>query len=93
MNEYYIKDIQRKLCNNERLEGEEIRTIIAALRESKHCLQAPYYEVIYHDEYGRTESRIMNPVRQYSVPFDLDGYDIQEDKFEIEFRRIVRREE
>lgn len=62
MNENYIRDIERKLCNNERLDGLEIRTVIAALRESKNCLQEPYYEVVYHDEYGKTESRIMNPV-------------------------------
>ena len=94
MNEIYIRDIQRKLCNNERLDGLEIRTIIAALRESKNCLQEPYYEVVYHDEYGKTESRIMNPdsSRAYSETF-IDGTRIVEDRFSINFRRLVRKEE
>lgn len=90
MNEFYINDIQRKLCNNERLDDLEIRTIIAALRESKNCLQKPFYEVTYHDEYGKTESRIMNPVTQHSMTsFDIDGYEIKEDRFEVNYRRIV----
>lgn len=89
MKEMYIKDIERKLCNNERLEGQEIRTIIAALRESKDCLQEPYYEVVYHDEYGKTESRIMNPVHRASKEFIQDGYDMVEDRFEVNYRRIV----
>lgn len=49
MIENYVRDIERKLCSNERLTDKEIRTVIAALRESKHCLQEPYYEVVYHD--------------------------------------------
>lgn len=86
----YIRDIERKLCNNERLTDKEIRTVIAALRESKHCLQEPYYEVVYHDKYDRTESRIMNPVTQHSMAsFDIDGYEIKEDRFEVNFRRFV----
>lgn len=93
MKENYIKDIQRKLCNNERLDDLEIRTIITALRESKHCLQEPYYEVTYHDEYGKTESRIMNPVRcGYTEGFE-DGYIIKDDRFEVNFRRIVPKED
>ena len=90
MDAFYINDIQRKLCNNERLDYLEIRTIIAALRESKNCLQEPYYEVIYHDEYGKTASRIMNPFcRRASQEFIQDGYGIVEDGFEVNFRRIV----
>lgn len=93
MKEDYIRDIERKLANNERLDELEIRTIVAALRESKNCLQEPFYEVVYHDEYGKTESRIMNPISQTSMAFDLDGYDVQEDRFEVNFRRIKRGEE
>ena len=97
MKENYIKDIQRKLCDNEQLDGLEIRTIIAALRESKNCLQEPYYEVTYHDEYGKTESRIMNPVRcgytkSYAESFE-EGYIIKDDRFEVNFRRIVPRKD
>jgi len=93
MNENYIRDIERKLCNNERLDGLEIRTVIAALRESKHCLQEPYYEVVYHDEYGKTESRIMNPERKHITDEFEPGYCIVEDNFSIDFRRIVRKED
>ena len=93
MNDYYIRDIERKLSNGERLDGLEIKTVVAALRESKNCLQAPYYEVVYHDEYGKTESRIMNPIHQTSMGFVQSGYDIVEDRFEIDFKRIVPRRE
>lgn len=90
--ENFIRTIERKLCNNEQLNGLEIRTIIAALRKSDHCLVTPYYEVVYHDEYGKTESRIMNPVSYKSMSFVQDGYDMVDDRFEINFRRIVPKE-
>ena len=89
----YIRDIERKLCTNVRLTDKEIRTVVAALRESNHCLQEPYYEVVYHDKYDNTESRIMNPVTRACKEFIQDGYDMVEDKFEVNFRRIERREE
>lgn len=89
----YIRDIERKLCNNERLTDKEIRTVIAALRESKHCLQEPYYEVVYHDKYDRTESRIMNPDHKYISNAFEPGYCIVEDNFSIDFRRLTRKEE
>ena len=89
---YYIINIERKLCENVPLNSLEIRTIIAALRESKNCLQEPYYEVVYHDEYGKTESRIMNPVCRASKEFIQDGYDMVKDRFEVNYRRIVRKE-
>lgn len=88
----YIRDIERKLCNNVQLTDKEIRTVIAALRESKHCLQEPYYEVVYHDKYDNTESRIMNPVgSSYRTPVTSD-YVVQEDYFELSFRRIISEE-
>ena len=85
-----IEDITRKLCENVRLNPNEICTIISALRESNHCFQEPYYEVIYHDKYNNTETRIMNPVA--SRREDMNGYYIQEDRFDLCFRRIVQAE-
>ncbi len=86
--EGFIKDITWKLCENIQLNQQEINTIISALRESGHCFQEHYYEVIYHDKYDNTETRIMNPVD--SRRMDMDGYFIQEDRFNLNFRRIIR---
>lgn len=89
--EGFIKVITRKLCENFPLTHNEINTIISALRESEHCFQEPYYEVIYHDKYGNTETRVMNPVA--SRRMDMDGYSVQEDRFDVNFRRIIRKGE
>ena len=92
--EDYILNIQRKLANGIRLDGEEIRTVIAALRESSHCYQEPYYEVIFHDKYGKQESRIMNPEQKQRITDKFEpGLCIVDDKFSIDFRRIVREED
>ena len=87
-----INNITRKLCENVQLDQQEIHTIISALRESIHCFQEPYYEVIYHDKYDNTETRIMNPVdsRINQMP---SGEFIQEDRFDLSFRRMVRKED
>jgi len=86
--EGFIEDITRKLCGNVQLNPNEIHTIISALRESEHCFQEPYYEVIYHDKYDNTETRIMNPVASRII--DMNGYAIQEDRFELNFKRAIR---
>jgi len=86
--EGFIEDITRKLCENVQLNHNEIRTIISALRESNHCFQEPYYEVIYHDKYDNTETRIMNPVAS-RIEY-MNGYSVQEDRFDLNFRRIIR---
>lgn len=92
--EEFIDNIQRKLCNNVRLTGEEIHCVLAALRESSHCLCEPYYEVVYHNEYGQTQSRTMNPIRQgVRLGNDNDNYVIVSDHFEVDFNRIVRKED
>ena len=90
--EGFIKDITRKLCENVQLSPQEISTIRSALRESKGCFQKPYYEVIYHDEYDNTEHRIMEPIssREHKV---FSGYKIREDRFDLNFRRIIRGDE
>ena len=92
--EGYINNIHMKLANGVQLDGDEIRTIIAALRESKHCFQEPYYEVVYHDKYGNQESRIMNPDYRSckTEPFDGGLYMLDE-KFSVDFRRLVRKED
>lgn len=89
--EGFIEDIARKLCRNVQLNQKEIHTIITALRESEHCFQEPYYEVIYHDKYGNTETRIMEPIASRII--DMTGCSIQEDRFDLNFRRIVREDE
>ena len=92
--EGYIEDIQKKLANGIRLDGEEIRTIIAALRESSHCYQEPYYEVIYHDKYGQQECRIMNPeYRAYKKEPISDDLFLMEDRFSVNFRRFIHTED
>lgn len=88
--EELIKDITRKLAAGIKLDPIEITMIRSALRESKHCFQKPYYEVIYHDKYGNAESRVMEPIAARRM--DMDGYSIQEDRFDLNFRRIVRDE-
>lgn len=86
----YIINIERKLTNNEPLTAIELRSVITALRESTQCFQEPYYEVIYHDEVDNTETRIMSPIYSNTMPFDED-HDIQDDCFELRFKRIVKK--
>lgn len=90
--EGFINDISRKLCSGVLLKTSEIDMIIRALRESNNYLQKPYYEVIYHDKYDNTETRIMNPTTSRKVDMDEFGYSIQEDRFDLNFRRIIRGE-
>ena len=89
--EGFIKDITRKLCENVQLNQQEIQTIISALRESNHCFQEPYYEVIYHDKYDNTETRIMNPVDS-KISMLPSGELIQDDRFDLRFRRFIKKE-
>ena len=92
--ELYIKDIENKLANGIKLDGDEIRTVIAALRESSHCYQEPYYEVVYHDKYGIQEHRIMNPeYRAYKKDPISDDLFLMEDRFSINFRRFIHAED
>lgn len=92
--EGYIENIQKKLANGIQLDGKEIHTVIAALRESKYCYQEPYYEVIYHDRYGNQEHRIMNPDYRgcKKEPCSDDLY-IIEDRFSVDFRRFVHEDD
>lgn len=89
--EEFIREIERKLSSQEPLSLSEIKTIIAALRESNQCYQEPYYEVVYHDKYGKCQSRIMNPEYQ-SKTKEMPGGDvcIVSERFSIDFNRLVR---
>ncbi len=89
--EGFINNILVKLSNNARLDELEINTIERALHESSHCFQEPYYEVVYHDEYGNRESRIMNPVSVKTLE-EIPGYLSKEAYFDLVFRRIVPEE-
>ena len=92
--ENLISEIERKLTNQKPLTYSEIEMVIAALRESNHCYQEPYYEVVYHDKYGKCESRIMNPEYQSKIK-EMPGGDVYivEERFSINFNRIARKED
>lgn len=64
-----IKDIQYSVENNLPLTDYQKECAIYALNKVCDFKQVPYYEVIYHDEYDRTEHRIMNPVSTNIVIF------------------------
>ena len=86
-NEEFIEMILRKLCQGVKLDEYEIECVSAALRKANDITQEPYYEVVYHDEYNRTEHRIMNPVDSKSV--DHGDYISQRDRFEVNFNRCI----
>lgn len=90
--EGFIDNVLTKLHNNVQLTDLEITTISRALRESSHCFQEPYYEVVYHDEYGNKEMRIMNPVSSRTLEEIPGEYVLKEDHFDLRFRRIVPKE-
>lgn len=89
--EQYIREIERKLSSQVPLSCPEIKTVIAALRESEQCYQEPYFEVVYHDKYGKCQSRIMNP-EYYSKSKEMPGGDVYivSERFSIDFNRFVR---
>lgn len=90
--EYFIEKIQKKLCEQQPLNENEIRTVITALRKAHNYTQTPYYEIVYHDEYDRQERRIMNPTSHSCgiVPGNEEML-LTSDGFEIHFNRIVPR--
>lgn len=88
--EGFISKIETKLSINERLNPMEIQAVISALRESNHCAQEPYYEVIYHDKYDNTEIRIMNPVDS-KITRMPSGELVQDDRFDLQFRRLIKK--
>lgn len=87
IDEKYINTLMTRLTLGVELEDYEIKMIGAALRKANNFKQTPYYEVVYHDEYDKTESRIMNPVN--SSIKDIGDYMIQCDRFELEFNRYI----
>lgn len=93
--EGFIDNIHNKLNNGIQLDNKEITTIIAALRESSHCYQEPYYEVVYHDKYGNQECRIMNPDNRSFKKEIIGSANLYmvEDSFSVNFRRFAHEED
>lgn len=58
-----------------------------ALNKVRDVKHVPYYEVVYHDEYDRTEHRIMEPVSVNII--DNGDIKMREDRFELFFRRLL----
>ncbi len=82
-----IKDIARSLATDTPLTDYQKECIVYALYKVRDVRQVPYYEVVYHDEYDRTEHRIMEPV---SVTLRDGGrVKIREDHFELNFNRML----
>lgn len=89
--EGFIDNVLSKLGSNTPLTESEMIVVSRALHESSHCFQEPYYEVVYHDEYGNREHRIMNPVSEKTLE-EIPGYLSKEAHFDLVFRRIVPEE-
>ena len=82
-----INDIRRNLASDIPLSDYQKECIMYALNKVRDVRQVPYYEVVYHDEYDRTEHRIMEPM---SVRLRDDGHvKIREDHFELYFNRML----
>lgn len=92
MNDYditqeVISNISRKLEADVPLTDYEKERVIYALNKVGDVKQVPYYEVVYHDEYDRTEHRIMEPISMGVID---DGHTrIRRDKFELDFHRLL----
>lgn len=87
-----INEIAKKLyLGGMGMTQTEIEICISALREKFNCVQEPYFEVVYHDEFDRKQSRIMNPVsHNCRLAYD-DEHLIVNDKFEVNFERLIER--
>ncbi len=83
-----INKIEHYLANDMPLTEYQKECIIYALNKVRDLRQVPYYEVIYHDEYDRTERRIMEPVSMDII--NNGSTEMQRDHFELDFNRILR---
>lgn len=91
--EEMISEIAKKLhLGGMGMTQTEIEICISALREKFNCVQEPYFEVVYHDEFDRKESRILNPVSHNYKPTSDDEHLIVSDRFEVNFERLIKRE-
>ena len=92
MNDYYkneevIHNIIQKLQTTDILTPYEFQCVNTALRKTMNVKQVPYYEVVYHDEYDKTEHRIMEPE---SIKFENEGnLKIRTDHFSLYFKRLI----
>lgn len=85
--EEIICNIIRKLEVSNILTPYEFYCVNTALRKANDLKQIPYYEVVYHDEYDKTEHRVMEPV---NVILRDDGHiKIRQDRFELNFNRML----
>lgn len=85
--EEVIGKIIRKLEMSNILTPYEFHCVNTALRKANDLKQIPYYEVVYHDEYDKTESRVMEPV---SVTLHDDGhFKFRRDHFTLDFNRML----
>lgn len=85
--ELIINNIIRKLEVSNILTPYEFHCVNTALRRANDLKQIPYYEVVYHDEYDKTEHRVMEPV---NVTLRDDGHiKIRQDRFELNFNRML----
>lgn len=80
-----INDIASNLASDMPLSEYQKECIMYALNKVRDVRQRPYYEVVYHDEYDRTEHRIMEPVSVNII--DNGNIKMREDRFELFFRR------
>ena len=87
-NEAFIKGILQKLENGIRLDAAEFAAVNTALRKENGYKQEPYFEVVYHDEYDKTQHRIMNPER-HTETVHCEYKEIR-DTFRVEFNRLER---
>lgn len=86
-NEEIIYNIMRKLENSNILTPYEFQCVNTALRKTMDVKQVPYYEVVYHDEFDKTEHRIMEPE---SIDIKDDGHlKVRTDKFSLYFKRLI----
>ena len=85
--EEIICNIIRKLETSNILTPYEFHCVNTALRMVNDLKQIPYYEVVYHDEYDKTEHRVMEPV---SITFRDEGdIKIRQEHFELDFNRML----
>lgn len=82
-----IQNIGHKLAGDLPLTNYEKERVLYALNKVRDVKQVPYYEVVYHDEYDRTEHRIMEPISMNVID---DGHvRVRRDRFELDFHRML----
>ncbi|MEE3493542.1 MAG: hypothetical protein VZR06_00180 [Butyrivibrio sp.] len=86
-----ISNLKGKLIRGEQLNEVEINSVVSALIKAKGYTQKPYFEIVYHDKFDRTEQSKMQPV--FSKIIHEDGFIKVIQRFSVETTRIVNKEE